>query len=54
MPNVVTCLLENNGEILILKRSEEVGTYQELWGGVAGFVEEDEDPRETAVKEIKE
>lgn len=54
MPKVVTCLLENNGEILILKRSEEVGTYQELWGGVAGFVEEDEDPRETAVKEIKE
>ena len=54
MPNVVTCLLENNGEILILKRSEEVGTYQELWGGVAGFVEEDEDPCETAVKEIKE
>lgn len=54
MPKVVTCLLENNGEILILRRSEEVGTYRELWGGVAGFVEDDEDPRETAIKEIKE
>lgn len=54
MPNVVTCLLENNGEILILKRSEEVGTYQELWGGVAGFVEGNEEPQETAIKEIKE
>ena len=54
MPKVVTCLLENNGEILILKRSEEVGTYQELWGGVAGFVEENEEPQDTAVKEIKE
>jgi len=54
MPKVVTCILENNGEILILRRSEEVGTYQELWGGVAGFVEENEEPQETAVKEIKE
>ena len=54
MPKVVTCLLENNGEILILKRSEEVGTYRELWGGVAGFVEEGEEPHETAVKEIEE
>ena len=54
MPKVVTCLLENNGEILILKRSEEVGTYQGSWGGVAGFVEENEEPLETAIKEIKE
>ena len=54
MTKVVTCLLENNGEILILKRSEKVGTYHELWGGIAGFVEENEEPQETAVKEIKE
>jgi len=54
MTMVVTCLLENNGEILILKRSEDVGTYQEQWGGVAGFVEESEEPYETAIKEIKE
>jgi 8-oxo-dGTP pyrophosphatase MutT (NUDIX family) len=54
MAKVVTCLLENKGEILILRRSEEVGTYRELWGGVAGFVEEDEDPYKTAIKEIKE
>ena len=40
MAKVVTCLLENKGEILILRRSEEVGTYRELWGGVAGFVED--------------
>ncbi len=54
MTKVVTCLLENKGEILILRRSEEVGTYRELWGGVAGFVEEDEEPYEAALKEIKE
>jgi len=54
VPKVVTCILENKGEILILRRSEEVGTYKELWGGVAGFVEEGEEPYETALKEIKE
>jgi 8-oxo-dGTP pyrophosphatase MutT (NUDIX family) len=54
MPRVVTCLLENNGEILILRRSERVGTYRGLWSGVSGYVEEDEDPFETAVKEIRE
>lgn len=54
MPRVVTCLLEHYGKILILRRSEQVGTYRGLWGGVAGFVEENEDPFETAVKEIKE
>ena len=54
MPEVVTCLLENKGKILILKRSSKVRTYKELWGGVAGYVEEGEKPLETAIKEIKE
>ena len=54
MTDVVTCIIENDGDILILKRSEEVGTYKELWGGVAGFVEENEEPYNAAIKEIKE
>lgn len=54
MPSVVTCLLKHNGKLLILKRSNKVRTYKGLWGGVAGYVEEDEIPYETAVKEIKE
>lgn len=54
MPKVVTCLLENKGKILILKRSSKVRTYKGLWGGVAGYVEEGETPLETAIKEIKE
>lgn len=54
MPKVVTCLLENNGEILILKRSEKVRTYRGLWGGVGGYVEGEEKPLETVIKEIKE
>lgn len=54
MPQVVTCLLEHNGKILLLKRSNRVGTYRGLWGGVAGFVEEWEDPYDTALKEISQ
>jgi len=55
MPQVVTVLLINNeGKILILKRSNNVKTYKGLWGGVAGYIEEDEKPIETAFKEIKE
>ena len=54
MPNVVTCILESNGKILILKRSEKVRTYRGLWGGVAGYVEDNEDPYEAGIKEIKE
>jgi 8-oxo-dGTP pyrophosphatase MutT (NUDIX family) len=54
MPQVVTCILEHEGQILLLKRSSLVGTYRGLWGGVAGYVEEDEAPYDTALKEIRE
>ncbi len=55
MPSVATSLLLNNeGKLLILKRSNRVKTYKEFWGGVAGYVEKNETPIETAYKEIKE
>lgn len=54
MPQVVTCLLEHDGKILLLKRSNQVGTYRGLWAGIAGYVEELEDPYDTAIKEIRE
>lgn len=54
MPQVVTCLLEHDGKVLLLKRSNLVGTYQGLWGGVAGYVEDYEDPYDTALKEISQ
>ena len=55
MPKVATSLLINDeGKILILKRSEKVLTYKGLWGAVTGYVEENETPYETAIKEIKE
>jgi 8-oxo-dGTP pyrophosphatase MutT (NUDIX family) len=51
---VVTCLLEHDGKILLLKRSDRVGTYRGLWAGIAGYVEELEAPYDTAIKEIRE
>ncbi|MCX6667494.1 MAG: NUDIX domain-containing protein [Euryarchaeota archaeon] len=54
MPKVVTCLLMKDSKLLILKRSDKVSTYKGLWGGVAGYIEEHEEPYGTALKEIKE
>jgi 8-oxo-dGTP pyrophosphatase MutT (NUDIX family) len=55
MSSVVTVILLNEEEkILILKRSNKVKTYKGMWGGVAGYIEEHEEPYETALKEIRE
>lgn len=55
MPSIATSLILNEeGKLLILKRSNKVKTYKGFWGGVAGYVEENEKPYETAIKEIKE
>lgn len=54
MPKVVTCILEYDGKILLLKRSNLVGTYRGLWGGITGYIENVEEPYDTAIKEIKE
>lgn len=50
----VTVFLESEGEILILLRSQHVGTYQGKWGGVSGSVDEDMTPDEQALLEIEE
>jgi len=49
---VVTCFLESNGEILILRRSEQVGSYHGRWAGVSGYIETTAD--EQALTEIAE
>ncbi len=40
---VVTCFLESDGEVLILRRSERVGTYRGSWAGVSGYIEDTPD-----------
>ena len=49
---VVTCFLESDGEILLLRRSEQVGSYQGRRAGVSGYIETTAD--EQALTEIAE
>ncbi|MFC1990258.1 NUDIX domain-containing protein [Chloroflexota bacterium] len=49
---VVTCFLESEGEILLLCRSERVGSYQGKWAGVSGYIERT--PDEQVLVEIEE
>jgi len=49
---VVTCFLESENKILILRRSEQVGSYQGRWAGVSGYIETTADGQ--ALVEIKE
>ena len=49
---MVTCFLESDGEILLLRRSEKVGSYQGRWAGVSGYIETTAD--EQALIEIEE
>jgi 8-oxo-dGTP diphosphatase len=53
---VVTCfLLRRSGddEILLLRRSQQVGTYRGRWAGVSGYIEET-DPLTQAYMEIEQ
>ena len=50
--HVVTCFLESDGEILLLRRSQQVGSYHGRWAGVSGYVETT--PDEQALTEITE
>ena len=50
--HVVTCFLEYDNKILILRRSSKVGTYQRAWAGVSGYVETS--PLDQAYTEMRE
>ena len=50
---VVTVFLRNRGEVLLFRRSDDVGSYPGRWGAVTGHVEND-DPQASALQEIEE
>ena len=52
--HVVTCFLEHEGKIPILRRSELVGTYRGKWAALSGYIEKGKAPLEQALQEIRE
>jgi 8-oxo-dGTP pyrophosphatase MutT (NUDIX family) len=51
--NIITVFLEHDNKILILKRSQKVKTMKTKWGGISGYIEQEE-PVKRALKEIAE
>lgn len=51
---VVTSFLEHRGRVLLLRRSERVGSYGGLWAGVSGGIDAGRTPLEQALVEIGE
>lgn len=52
--HVVTSFLEYQGKILLLCRSGQVGSYQQRWAGVSGYIEKGCTPLQQAYQEIAE
>ena len=51
---IVTSFLKNSDNILLLKRSEKVKSMKNLWAGISGIIEVDEEPIKRAQIEINE
>jgi len=49
---VVTVFLWHGGQVLLLRRSQRVGTYRGRWAGVSGFLEGE--PLAQALAELRE
>ncbi|MEM4160599.1 MAG: NUDIX domain-containing protein [Thermoplasmata archaeon] len=51
---VVSAFIRKQGRILLLRRSEKVGTFQGMWATVSGYIEEGDTTLSRARKEIAE
>ncbi len=52
---VVTCFLRHDEKILLMKRSDKVGSYKGKWGVAAGYIEDaDRNVLERAITEVRE
>ncbi|EFH90833.1 NUDIX domain-containing protein [Ktedonobacter racemifer] len=56
--HVVTCFLQKGEEehtrLLLVRRSQQVGSYHGRWAGISGFVEVGVPPEQQAYTEIRE
>ena len=51
--SVVTAFLRCQNQVLLVRRSRQVGTYQGRWSGISGYLE-DETPLQQAHREVRE
>lgn len=51
---VVSAILRNRGRILVVRRSEAVGSFRGRWSAVSGYLEGREDPKDRARREVRE
>jgi uncharacterized protein len=51
---VVSAVLRNRGRILIVRRSDSVGTFRGRWSAISGYLEGRESPRSRALREVRE
>ena len=52
--HVVTCFMEHGEKVLLLRRSQLVGSYRGRWAGISGYLEEGNTPYQQALQEINE
>lgn len=52
--HVVTAFLIHKDKLLLLRRSRQVGSYQQRWAGISGYVEADQTPLQQVWIELKE
>lgn len=52
--HVVTSIVRNRGKILLLQRSDKVGSYRGQWAGVSGYIEHGEADESAARRELEE
>ncbi len=52
--HVVTSIIRSRGKILLLRRSDSVGSYQGHWAGVSGFIEQGETDEQAVRREMDE
>lgn len=51
---VVSAILRNRGRILLVRRSDAVGSFRGTWSAISGYLEGREDPRHRARQEVRE
>ncbi|MBI4173539.1 MAG: NUDIX domain-containing protein [Candidatus Aenigmarchaeota archaeon] len=51
---IATAILMHGGKVLILKRSELVGSYRGKWAGVSGYIKPNETALQAALREVQE